>query len=356
MENKRLKKLVMEVVESQISQNDPPCTARAYRILQDMGLTETEAKERIGAVLLEDMFYILKGERKFNEQEFEKRLNSLIHELDEYEMYDSIEEPAGDWEEISRLIDQGYGFMESNGESHEEVISVWMQAWELLKEKVLESKEKNQGLVPEIYEIDEATDYEYDIEGWLDDLTDELLYSGKYEERIAFSKEVIELFPWESASPVSFKQAIGEAMSASGKVQESDEWFEDWLVEEPENMLAVTSYLLCLEEREDYESSERLLAKYLNKNTVCNEENEMLFFHAGKIYERLGEYEKAERYLEKLRSHIEEVNEMMESVDWDEDDFFMQPQQPIVKEKKIYPNDPCPCGSGKKYKKCCGKK
>lgn len=25
------------------------------------------------------------------------------------------------------------------------------------------------------------------------------------------------------------------------------------------------------------------------------------------------------------------------------------------KQNKIYPNDPCPCGSGKKYKKCCGK-
>lgn len=25
-------------------------------------------------------------------------------------------------------------------------------------------------------------------------------------------------------------------------------------------------------------------------------------------------------------------------------------------ENKIYPNDPCPCGSGKKYKKCCGRK
>lgn len=22
---------------------------------------------------------------------------------------------------------------------------------------------------------------------------------------------------------------------------------------------------------------------------------------------------------------------------------------------KVYPNDPCPCGSGKKYKKCCGR-
>ena len=28
----------------------------------------------------------------------------------------------------------------------------------------------------------------------------------------------------------------------------------------------------------------------------------------------------------------------------------------IVKEQKVYPNDPCPCGSGKKYKKCCGRK
>lgn len=27
----------------------------------------------------------------------------------------------------------------------------------------------------------------------------------------------------------------------------------------------------------------------------------------------------------------------------------------IVKDKKVYPNDSCPCGSGKKYKKCCGK-
>ena len=25
-------------------------------------------------------------------------------------------------------------------------------------------------------------------------------------------------------------------------------------------------------------------------------------------------------------------------------------------EKKVYPNDPCPCGSGKKYKQCCGRK
>ena len=29
---------------------------------------------------------------------------------------------------------------------------------------------------------------------------------------------------------------------------------------------------------------------------------------------------------------------------------------PVKKSDKIQPNAPCPCGSGKKYKKCCGKK
>ena len=28
---------------------------------------------------------------------------------------------------------------------------------------------------------------------------------------------------------------------------------------------------------------------------------------------------------------------------------------PIVKKNKVGPNDPCTCGSGKKYKKCCGR-
>ena len=30
-------------------------------------------------------------------------------------------------------------------------------------------------------------------------------------------------------------------------------------------------------------------------------------------------------------------------------------KEPIRKEKKPGRNDPCPCGSGKKYKKCCGR-
>jgi preprotein translocase subunit SecA len=51
-----------------------------------------------------------------------------------------------------------------------------------------------------------------------------------------------------------------------------------------------------------------------------------------------------------------EFFEEYEDDDEDEDFDFYEEQQPMVRaERKIGRNEPCPCGSGKKYKKCCGK-
>jgi SEC-C motif domain protein len=42
--------------------------------------------------------------------------------------------------------------------------------------------------------------------------------------------------------------------------------------------------------------------------------------------------------------------------DWRYVDGEIQKPKPFVRtERKVSRNDPCPCGSGKKYKKCCGK-
>jgi SWIM/SEC-C metal-binding protein len=35
-------------------------------------------------------------------------------------------------------------------------------------------------------------------------------------------------------------------------------------------------------------------------------------------------------------------------------DILLQPRAPVVAEAKVGRNEPCPCGSGKKYKRCCG--
>ena len=36
-------------------------------------------------------------------------------------------------------------------------------------------------------------------------------------------------------------------------------------------------------------------------------------------------------------------------------EILLSPAKPKIAEEKVGRNDPCPCGSGKKYKKCCGK-
>jgi len=74
-------------------------------------------------------------------------------------------------------------------------------------------------------------------------------------------------------------------------------------------------------------------------------------------------------YIVQLRDENEEeqrraMEEMIKSMEEDaskgvsfEHDSVLEPQdnEPIVVEKKIPRNAPCPCGSGKKYKNCCGK-
>ena len=35
-------------------------------------------------------------------------------------------------------------------------------------------------------------------------------------------------------------------------------------------------------------------------------------------------------------------------------DILLNPIKTKIAEKKVGRNEPCPCGSGKKYKKCCG--
>ncbi|MBC2709668.1 MAG: SEC-C domain-containing protein [Desulfosarcina sp.] len=36
-------------------------------------------------------------------------------------------------------------------------------------------------------------------------------------------------------------------------------------------------------------------------------------------------------------------------------EILLNPLKTIIAEKSVGRNEPCPCGSGKKYKKCCGK-
>ena len=56
----------------------------------------------------------------------------------------------------------------------------------------------------------------------------------------------------------------------------------------------------------------------------------------------------------KLESKLEEKKEPME-ISTNKDNVSSSTASPVKKTEKVGRNDPCPCGSGLKYKKCCGK-
>lgn len=72
---------------------------------------------------------------------------------------------------------------------------------------------------------------------------------------------------------------------------------------------------------------------------------------------RVSSLERAERFISICNEHGWKVVVGIEP-DKPEDisdvERLLNPPEPIKVDFKINRNDPCPCGSGKKYKKCCG--
>ena len=117
------------------------------------------------------------------------------------------------------------------------------------------------------------------------------------------------------------------------------------------------------------------LLAYKKKNNICSEEYLYLLAEVGIDFDKnekeivalLSELKrssqrgkKGARVLEemwRLRTEVMDDNEDWYIGDaWDYMDAIGHASQPYVRtEPKIGRNDPCPCGSGKKYKKCCGK-
>lgn len=77
MVNMHLKRNILEVVNNQINMNNPKITKETFERLTKAGYSEKKAKEMIGAVLVEEFYYILKEKQQFNEARYTKNLNQL---------------------------------------------------------------------------------------------------------------------------------------------------------------------------------------------------------------------------------------------------------------------------------------
>ena len=83
MANLQLKREILEVVDNQLKDNNPPETRQVYERLMFLGCSSVEAKERIGAVVTEEIYYILKDGKHFDEKEYVASLKELPRQFAE---------------------------------------------------------------------------------------------------------------------------------------------------------------------------------------------------------------------------------------------------------------------------------
>jgi hypothetical protein len=75
--NKRLNKAILEVVENQLRDLDPPETKETFDRLIEEGYSEEQARTLIGFVVASELFDILKYRTPYNNERYVKALRRL---------------------------------------------------------------------------------------------------------------------------------------------------------------------------------------------------------------------------------------------------------------------------------------
>lgn len=181
----------------------------------------------------------------------------------------------------------------------------WAKTFAVIKEIVLRGRAVNKNFARELYLLDEETDYEHEVEGWLEDYFGELEMLGMFELIIESCDWLIANFDWEEDSPTQFYFSKYTAMSEMGKLKEAEDFCMGWLEREPENLYAASACVLAKMENEDFASAEQILDRFLGEDEVCDEETDILFVTAARFYEVVGNQEKLKRVQEILQEYEE---------------------------------------------------
>lgn len=140
MANLRLKKLILEVVDNQLRENDPPVTRESYNRLIDAGYSVSEAKEKIGAVVIEEIYDVMKENQPYDEKRYAQALRNMVQQCIDYE---DTHEILTEWDEWDNLVQEGYEAQYE--QNYEKMIPLWWKAWGIFQ-KIVENAEYKIGI------------------------------------------------------------------------------------------------------------------------------------------------------------------------------------------------------------------
>jgi len=216
----------------------------------------------------------------------------------------------------------------------------WLEAWEEVKALFTE------GIASDIYDLNKKYNWTEFISNWVQDLETELHNAG-IDEKIYHSKRAVyceELLQWCGSNDLiieNTRRGMADSYFDSGDEAKAEQLYSEWLRKDPDWGWGYIGWSDCywfgLGEKYYEKAEEILLTGYAR---IGLRDKEDVVDRLIGLYEDMGQQEKVEEY-RKTRMEIQPIGEPYYS------------PTPITVEK-IGRNEPCPCGSGKKYKKCCG--
>lgn len=236
-------------------------------------------------------------------------------------------------------IQLGYKYIEKDEAS--KGCDAWLSAWEEIKLILDQEKIEDLQMLQKKYAwSDFLSNYIQDVEM---ELHNAGLENEEYiHKRIKYCNEMIKLCGQEDELIIeNAKSAIAESYYALGNAEECDKLYSQWLNEDPTWGFGYITWSDCYsfgtkKIKPDHSKAEEIIRRAVDKKDVRDRIDVLM--RAIEIYSELNQIEKADELKQELR--------LLEK---------LPKKAPTVKAIKVGRNDPCPCGSGKKHKKCCGK-
>ncbi|MDE7477922.1 MAG: hypothetical protein K2M91_08220 [Lachnospiraceae bacterium] len=120
----------------------------------------------------------------------------------------------------------------------------WYGAFDTLLEIMEEEREKHPDCFGELAEIDQKTEYKYNVQGLVDDYFKKLNALGDYDRIYKDGLRLINAFQWQKQSPAQIKLRVVNAMERIGMHDAARRYSEEWVGQEPGDMNALFAALI----------------------------------------------------------------------------------------------------------------
>jgi tetratricopeptide (TPR) repeat protein len=243
---------------------------------------------------------------------------------------------------IDELFEEGYALnLEGDCVSG---CKKWLEAWNMIKELFAE------GAAKDIDDLNSKYKWRQYPSNYVQDLEMELHNAGieekaYHQKRIDFCQELLQWCGTDELLISNARIAIAEAHYEIGDESGGEQLFKEWILEDPDNCWPYCGWSDCCRVDRSGAGNEKaekiLLAGYERSGL---RDKEYVVDRLITIYKEMGV--KPER-IEELKKKYDELQRAKRKTN------KLHSPAP-AKSEKIGRNAPCPCGSGKKYKKCCG--